>query len=134
MMFVDASALVAILTAAPERSVLLGRLDGVETTLISSIAVFETVAAVARKKVMSLADAEAEVEAFIRVAGLRVVPITELESRAALAAHARYGKGRHPARLNLGDCFAYACARVHGVPLLYVGDDFPQTDIRSALG
>ncbi|MGT2479980.1 type II toxin-antitoxin system VapC family toxin [Methylobacterium oryzae CBMB20] len=52
----------------------------------------------------------------------------------ALAAHARYGKGRHPARLNLGDCFAYACARVHGVPLLYVGDDFPQTDIRSALG
>lgn len=134
MMFVDASALVAILTAAPERSVLLGRLDGVETTLISSIAVFETVAAVARKKVMSLADAEAEVEAFIRVAGLRVVPITELESRAALAAHARYGKGRHPARLNLGDCFAYACARVHGAPLLYVGDDFPQTDIRSALG
>lgn len=134
MMFVDASALVAILTAAPERSVLLGRLDGVETTLISSIAVFETVAAVARKKVMSSADAEAEVEAFIRVAGLRVVPITELESRAALAAHARYGKGRHPARLNLGDCFAYACARVHGVPLLYVGDDFPQTDIRSALG
>lgn len=134
MMFVDASALVAILTAAPERSVLLGRLDGVETTLISSIAVFETVAAVARKKVMSVADAEAEVEAFIRVAGLRVVPITELESRAALAAHARYGKGRHPARLNLGDCFAYACARVHGVPLLYVGDDFPRTDIRSALG
>jgi ribonuclease VapC len=134
MMFVDASALVAILTAEPERSVLLGRLDGVETPLISSIAVFETVAAVARKKVMSVADAEAEVEAFIRVAGLRIVPITELESRAALAAHARYGKGRHPARLNVGDCFAYACARVHGVPLLYVGDDFPQTDIRSALG
>ncbi|WP_446721531.1 type II toxin-antitoxin system VapC family toxin [Methylobacterium sp. DCY52] len=50
-----------------------------------------------------------------------------------MPAHARYGKGRHPARLNLGDCFAYACARVHRVPLLYVGDDFPQTDIRPAL-
>lgn len=88
----------------------------------------------ARKKAMSVADAEAEVEAFFRVADLRIVPIAELESRAAVAAHARYGKGRHPARLNLGDCFACACAQVHRVPLLYVGDDFPQTDIRSALG
>ncbi len=88
----------------------------------------------ARKKAMSVADAEAEVEEFIRVAGLRIVPITATESSAALTAHARFGKGRHPARLNLGDCFAYACAQAHGVPLLSVGDDFPQTDIRSALG
>jgi len=83
---------------------------------------------------MSVVDVEAEVAEFIRVAGLRIVPIAEAETAVALAAHGRYGKGRHPARLNLGDCFAYACAQVHGVPLLYVGDDFPQTDIRSALG
>jgi ribonuclease VapC len=44
----------------------------------------------------------------------------------------RFGKGRHPARLNMGDCFAYACARAHGVPLLFKGDDFGLTDIEVA--
>ncbi|MET3411242.1 type II toxin-antitoxin system VapC family toxin [Methylobacterium sp. 1030] len=132
-MFVDASALVAILTAEPERPVLLDCLDGAVTPLTSGLAIFEAVIAVARKKAMSVADAEAEVAELIRIAGLRIVPIAEAVSAQAVTAHARYGKGRHPARLNLGDCFAYACAQVHGVPLLYVGDDFPQTDIRSAL-
>lgn len=133
-MFVDTSALVAILTAEAERSTLLSRLDGAVDPLTSGLAVFETAIAVARKTAMSVADAEAQVAEFIRVVGLRIVPVAEAEAALALAAHARYGKGRHPARLNLGDCFAYACARVHGVPLLYVGDDFSQTDIRSALG
>lgn len=133
-MFVDTSALVAILTAGAERSTLLSRLDGAVDPLTSGLAVFETAIAVARKTAMSVADAEAQVAEFIRVVGLRIVPVAEAETALALAAHARYGKGRHPARLNLGDCFAYACARVHGVPLLYVGDDFSHTDIRSALG
>lgn len=133
-MFVDTSALVAILTAEAERSTLLSRLDGAVDPLTSGLAVFETAIAVARKTAMSVADAEAQVAEFIRVVGLRIVPVAEAEAALALAAHARYGKGRHPARLNLGDCFAYACARVHGVPLLYVGDDFSHTDIRSALG
>lgn len=132
-MFVDASALVAILTAEPERPVLLSCLDGAVTPRTSGLAVFGAAVAVARKKAMSVADAEAEVAEFIRLAGLRIVPIAEAESALALAAYARYGKGRHPARLNLGDCFAYACARVHDVSLLYVGNDFAQTDIRAAL-
>jgi ribonuclease VapC len=50
----------------------------------------------------------------------------------AIDAYARYGKGRHPAALNFGDCFAYACARAANAPLLYKGDDFPQTDIETA--
>jgi len=50
----------------------------------------------------------------------------------AINAFDRYGKSRHPAALNFGDCFAYACARHAGVPLLYKGDDFPQTDIETA--
>lgn len=62
------------------------------------------------------------------------MPIAASETREALSAHARFGKGRsHPAKPNLGDCFAYACAWVHGVPLLFVGEDFPHTDIRPAL-
>ena len=135
VMFVDASALVAILTAEPERSVLLDRLDGAVTPLTSGIAIFETVVAVARKKAMSVADAEAEVEdVHPRRGSAQSCPSPATEALRALTAHARFGKGRHPARLNLGDCFAYACAQVHGVPLLSVGDDFPQTDIRSALG
>ena len=52
--------------------------------------------------------------------------------RLALEAFDRFGKGRHPAALNFGDCFAYACARLAGAPLLYKGDDFPQTDIETA--
>jgi ribonuclease VapC len=50
----------------------------------------------------------------------------------ALWAHLQFGKGRHPARLNMGDCFAYACAKVHGAPLLYNGGDFALTDIEAA--
>lgn len=49
----------------------------------------------------------------------------------ALDAFDRYGQGRHPARLNMGDCFAYACARHLGMPLMYRGDDLPQTDIEA---
>ena len=88
----------AILIAEPERPVLLDCLDGAVTPLTSGLAIFETVVAVARKKAMSVADAEAEVAEFIRVTGLRIVPIAEAVRAQALAAHARYGKGRHPTR------------------------------------
>ena len=132
-MFVDASAVVAIITEEPGHAELLRCLDEAEEPITSGLAVFETVMALARKKGLPIADARAEIEAFIGIVGLRIVPIAEIETTFALAAHARYGKGRHPARLNLGDSFAYACAKVHGVPLLFVGDDFPQTDIEPAL-
>jgi len=62
------------------------------------------------------------------------MPITAAEARTALAAFARYRKGfGHPARLNMGGCFAYAMARNPRVPLLFKGDDFPKTDIESAV-
>jgi ribonuclease VapC len=65
--------------------------------------------------------------------GIRTMPITEKETGIALAAFARYGKGcGHPARLNLGDCFAYAMAKSYQTTLLFKGDDFGKTDIRSA--
>lgn len=133
MTFVDASALVAILTGEPQRSTLLGRIDAARIPLTSGLAIFETVTAVARKKTMTVAEAQAEVDEFVRISGLWTVPIGARETDLALAAHARFGKGRHPARLNLGDCFAYACAKAHGARLLFVGDDFPQTDIAAAL-
>ena len=59
--------------------------------------------------------------------------VTPAAARRVAQAHARWGKGLHPASLNFGDCFAYALAAEHGCPLLYVGGDFAQTDIRPAL-
>jgi ribonuclease VapC len=71
-----------------------------------------------------------EVREFLTEAGIDTRPITPDIGEAALAALARYGKGMgHPAQLNLGDCFAYAMAKRHGVPLLYKGDDFSHTDL-----
>jgi ribonuclease VapC len=68
-----------------------------------------------------------------RALRVEIVPVTVEIAAAARRAHQRYGRGRHPARLNYGDCFAYATAQVLGEPLLFKGDDFPQTDIAPAL-
>jgi ribonuclease VapC len=66
----------------------------------------------------------------IASAGIEIVPVTEEIGRIAVDAFDRYGKGRgHPAQLNMGDCFAYACAKAHGLPLLYKGADFSKTDL-----
>ena len=133
-MFVDASAMVAILTAEPERGSLMLALSGAKAPITSPITVFETVTAVARKKKQSIADSEAQVREFLQISRVRTVPLGESDGLGAVAAYARYGKGRgHPAQLNMGDCFAYACARTHDVPLLFVGEDFSKTDVRSAL-
>jgi ribonuclease VapC len=66
-------------------------------------------------------------------APITVVPHDEALGRMAARAHAMFGKGKHPAGLNFGDCFAYALAKSRDLPLLYVGQDFAQTDVRSAL-
>ena len=132
-MFVDASAIVAILLQEPGFEQLAERLRVCPRALTSGIAIYEAVLAVARQRA-SFDEAETAVWTFVQSAGIEFGPIAEGETRAALTAFMRYGKGRgHPARRNLGDCFAYACARTGGVPLLFVGDDFSHTDIPSAL-
>ncbi|QGY04838.1 type II toxin-antitoxin system VapC family toxin [Methylobacterium mesophilicum SR1.6/6] len=132
-MFIDASALVAILCREQGYERVADCLRQAPYRLTSALAQFEAVLAVARIQSLPPETAERLVNSFRETVGIKVVALGLAEISIAVAAHARYGKGRHPARLNLGDCFAYACAQVHGVPLLYVGDDFPQTDIRSAL-
>jgi len=84
--------------------------------------------------VLSRIDPEPElvIDSYMRTAKIVVHPLGSEEVRTAQAAFLRYGKGRHPARLNFGDCFSYAVAKVLDAPLLYVGNDFSQTDIRSA--
>ena len=73
--------------------------------------------------------AKAHVERFLEVGGFRFVGIGELEYEIAAEAYAQYGKGRYPAALNMGDCFAYACAKANRAKLLFKGNDFTQTDL-----
>lgn len=127
--FVDASALVATILGEADADMLADRLGRNEDRLTSAIALWETMAAVRRAHGSSVESAWAEVERFRVAFGLRLVPIGAEEAEQAVIAHARYGKGLHPARLNMGDCFAYACAHTNNATLLYKGDDFARTDL-----
>jgi len=131
-MFMDASALTSILTDEKDAGELYTRMETHPRRITSPMAVWEATLAVARRLKLELDDSEASVETFLRTFSIEVLAIPASARREALSAHARYGKGRHPAGLNFGDCFAYACARHAGVPLLYKGDDFSQTDIEAA--
>ena len=131
-MFIDASALAAILIDELDARDLRLRLAARTPRLTSPMAVWETVLAVSLGRAIAIEDAEGVVEDFLRLAGIEVVAIPAEARREAIHAHARFGKGRHPAALNFGDCFAYACARHANAPLLYKGDDFSRTDIEAA--
>lgn len=131
-MFVDASAWAAILLAEADYKLLMGKLASAPVVLTSAIAGWETVRAVSRATGRDLEVAARRLEDLQRSANARVVTIGGGEQSLALEAHARFGKGVHPARLNMGDCFAYACARTHSVALLFKGDDFSLTDIEAA--
>ncbi len=129
-MFVDASAIVAILTGEAEADSLSAMLKDAPAPITSAVAVFEAVLGICRKYRMEVTEAHRLVQEFMAAVPMRTVPVTDRESAAALEAFARYGKGRgHPAQLNMGDCFAYAVARTHQVPLLFKGDDLDRTDI-----
>lgn len=133
-MFVDASAIVAILTREPEADALTDSLEAAQAPTTSPIAIFEAVLGLCRKRHASVAEAEEDVRAFLAAAGIVIAPVTAREATTALDAFSRYGKGRgHPAQLNLGDCFAYAMARTSGGTLLFKGEDFDKTDIQPAV-
>ncbi|HEX7881168.1 MAG TPA: type II toxin-antitoxin system VapC family toxin [Afipia sp.] len=131
-MFIDASALTAILANEFDGPELLARVERSRTRITSAMATWESTLAVGRILGVSIKDAEQAVEDLLSAAGIRVVAVEPSVRSIAIDAYDRYGKSRHPAALNFGDCFAYACARHAGVPLLYKGNDFPQTDIETA--
>lgn len=131
-MFIDASALTAMLTDEDEARELLARVQQATTRLTSPLAVWEAVIAVVRVLDFSIADATEAVKNYLVLMEINMMPVPPETARIALDAFDRYGKGRHPARLNFGDCFAYACAKHFGEPLMFKGGDFPQTDIEAA--
>lgn len=131
-MILDASAIVAIMRRETDADSLTARLIAASRRETHGISVYEATVAVARLSGDTVAAAEVVVIDFLRDMSIAVLPIGPTETSAALDAFARFGKGRHPAALNMGDCFSYACARTRGLPLLYKDDDFAKTDIASA--
>ena len=131
-MFVDASAWTAMLLEEPEAEAFREKLADAAEVATSAIANWETVRAVARETNGDVEAAKLKLGVLQIFAGAHIVSIGQAEQIVALEAHARFGKGVHPAKLNMGDCFAYACAKTNGVPLLYKGEDFALTKIEPA--
>lgn len=131
-MFIDASAFCAVLLCEPDGSSIDSKIALSACNQTSALAVFETVLAVARSMGGDVSTARRDVDDYLAVSDVEVISIGVDDMARALDAFERYGKGRHPARLNMGDCFAYACAKTQGVPLLFKGDDFSQTDVAIA--
>jgi ribonuclease VapC len=125
----DSSALVAILFREPEADAFVDRILAADVIRISVATWVELMMVMAGETdAASVRDAEA----FLADAEVQVEPLTLEHGRLARQAFLDFGKGRHPAKLNFGDCFAYALAKATGEPLLFKGDDFAKTDITAA--
>ena len=131
-MFLDASAIIAIIARETEGAALAARLGRAVDVYTSPIALYEAVLGLARVGRSSIGDAELVLGAFLEELGAHIIPISVEIGRSAIVAFDRFGRGRHAAALNMGDCFAYACARSLNLPILFKGEDFPQTDIAIA--
>ncbi len=124
-MILDSSALVAIVLREPAAERLLQRMRDASFLAIGAATLLETgIVLSARLN----DDARGLLARVLQESGITVVDVTEAHFGVAMDAWLRYGKGRHPASLNFGDCMSYAISVVAGAPLLCVGDDFPQTD------
>ena len=129
-MIVDTSAIMAILQKEPEAPAFgAARTEGARIAISAATLVELCVVAESRAG----AAVWAEVEALMADAAIEVAPFTAEQAALACEGWRRFGKGRHPAGLNLGDCFAYALAQERGEPLLFKGGDFALTDVRRAL-
>ncbi len=128
-MTLDSSVLVAILFGESGYLELVDRVLEADEVRISAPTLVEASLVLAGRRKSRSAG---EVDALVQELGATVVPFGEREGRAAVAAFLRYGRGRHKAALNFGDCLAYAAASVAGDSLLFVGDDFRKTDIKPA--
>ena len=128
-MVLDSSALVAIILQEPNHDELLAKIKAAPGVAIGAPTLLETLivltARLRREPTLALKE-------LLHASEAEVIPFTEDHGRSALKAYLRFGKGRHPAALNFGDCLSYATAFVARQPLLFVGDDFSRTDIAQA--
>jgi ribonuclease VapC len=128
-MIVDSSALIAILFAEPEAKTLVTAIREAETCRISAATYVESSIVVENG---SGDSGIRQLDGFLQGAGIVIEPLDLAQALVARQAYSDFGKGRHPAGLNLGDCFSYALAKVSGEPLLFKGRNFLTTDIQAA--
>ena len=129
MIVVDTSAIVAILRREADEAALRAAIADAARVLVSAVSVVELAAVSSRDE--ALFD---EMRDFLSEPYIVVAPVDAAQAAMAADAYRRFGKGRHPAGLNLGDVFPYALARQRELPLLFKGDDFSRTDVDSAMG
>lgn len=125
-MVVDTSAILAILLGEPEADAFIQIIGNATQIHLSAANWLEAATILESRKGSAGVESLREL---IRFAKIVICPVTIEHSEAALNAFRRFGKGRHPARLNFGDCLAYGLAKQSGFPLLFKGNDFGQTDI-----
>jgi ribonuclease VapC len=126
---IDSSALVTVHLQEFGSEELFAKIAGAKVAIIGAPTLLETAMVLSSRLGR---DSRALLAGSLRELGVQVAPFTEDHYHAAIDAFLRYGKGRHKAALNFGDCIAYAVAAVSGLPLLYTGRDFAQTDIAAA--
>ena len=133
MIFIDTSAVIAILREEPDASVLTAKIQAERDRICAPHVILEASMRLSTLSGLAPIAADAEVTRALHAASVAIVPITEEVAHAAVAAFEHYGKGRrNRAGLNFGDCLSYACAKVHGARLLFKGADFAHTDIARA--
>ena len=125
-MVIDTSALMAILLGEPEAEAFARALASNAKVLLSAFSALEAAIIIESKKG---AAGSRELDLLLHRAHIEIIPFTPEQQEFAISAWRRFGKGRHPAGLNIGDCCSYALARLTNEPLLFKGDDFSQTDI-----
>jgi ribonuclease VapC len=128
-MIVDTSALAAILFSEPERAAFIERIDRDPAPKLSVVSLVEATLVVEGR--LGRAGG-AGLDALLRDGAIAAVAVDRDQAELAREAFRRFGKGRHPAGLNFGDCFSYALAKATGEKLLFKGDDFARTDIATA--
>jgi ribonuclease VapC len=129
-MIVDSSAILAVLFSESDAETYARAIAEADSCRVSA-ATFVEIAIVVEAQTKN--GGSRQFDAFMRRAGITIEPVTEEQAHIARQAYTDFGKGRHGAALNFGDCFSYALAKVTGEPLLFKGDDFKQTDIIPAL-
>ncbi len=128
-MFVDTSAIVAILAREPDETEFANRIEAA-TCCTSALVILEAVMRLSSKLRIDPVEVEQRVQTLLDEAGITLAPLDARTASLAVKAFADYGKGQgHPAQLNLADCFSYACAKAQDVVLLYKGKDFSYTDL-----
>jgi ribonuclease VapC len=129
-MIVDTSAVLAILFNESDAETYARAISEADSRRISAASFVEAAIVV---EVQTRESGSRQFDAFFRRAGIVIEPVTEEQAHAARQAYTDFGKGRHAAALNFGDCFAYALAIVTGEPLLFKGEDFRKTDVKAAI-